>query len=88
MCATQINRICVQTEGTAVVDAGIHIAGGVEVIHAVTPPPTDIGGIIILIKDAFTVGSQRFIQPRLNGMVVANQPEPPLMRDLMHADSG
>ena len=43
---------------------------------------------IIFIKNTFTVGGEPFIQPGFEGVVIPNETEPPLMRDLMHADGG
>ena len=84
--ASEIDRIGVEAEGAVVVDTAVHIAGGFEIVDAELPPPTDIGRIVVLVKDALAVGRQGFIQPRLVGMVTAHEAEPPLMRDLMHTD--
>jgi hypothetical protein len=78
--ACQIGFVPVRTLAAAIVNLRIDIAWRLKLEITIAPPPLLEIGINRFVIDTFAVGGERFIEPRLERLIVCDRIEPPLMR--------
>src|SRR5258707_1555925 len=78
--ASQIDLVPIWTLTATIINRGIHKARLLEFKIAIVPPPLHQIGMHALVVDAFTICGKRFIQPRLQRLIISDAIEPPLMR--------
>jgi len=86
MRASEVDRVGVRTKALTVIDGNIHEALRVVEVNAVRPPPGNKIGRETFIIDTLRVRGERFVQPGLEGLIVGDLLEPPLMSGLMCGD--
>ena len=84
--AVEIDRVGVIAKRHAIVDGHIHPPIRPEVVDAELPPPVQQPRVGVFVKDALAVERHRLVQPGFQRLVVAHQPEPPIVDHLVRAD--
>ncbi len=84
----QINRVAIGFKTLEVINRLVNPTRGAIVIDPEIPPPFNQVRIGVFVKKFFRIGSEGFIQPGFQGLVVTNLGKKPLMGRLVHGNDG